>query len=710
MRVKILIAMLIVGLVLVSGCVEEVPTKGTPTTTTTTTSPTKGITTTPTTTPKTTTTTTPSELNLKIGETAKTSELEVTVENVFKTRVIGDKYGNYWAKDGHVLILAHVIVKNVGSDSEHYVSPSDFSISDEAGRKYDQPYMRIDGRFEGARLLPGEYAEGLIAFEVPENAKAVRIKYNFGFFTVKLASWEAKMEEIPTKNPQVEILDVSVGYGYDSFTDTYEVNKVIIVVKNTGDLPIHLGEIEVKYGNESWEFLGYADQLLKPGQEVTIEESEFKLLKAKPEEVGIRVRFVDDGRVLAEASYTKTVYVEEATSSPILTLESNEPPRVRIIEPKDGEVIQTRDLPASVTIRVEASDDEFVDKIEFYVDDVLKEITYFFHSITVYLEEGAHTIRVVAYDSGGLTDEATVSIRVEKTPEQTPEDYTKTTVEPPSPSFTFEYGVKYKVKVLGVIDGDTIDVLLPDGSIERVRMLGVDTPEKSAEDNKPYEYDSITDLNYLAEWGVKAAQFTESKLEGKEVYIEFDELAGMREYYGRLLAYVYLEDGTDFTAELVKQGYARVYVEGEFKKENYYMQLEEEARREGRGLWSILTATTTSTVATATPTVSAKITYLHYDAYGNDNYNLNDEYVVIKNVGNTLVNLEGWILKDEAGHTFVFPSIILDPGDTVTIYSGSGVNTDNELYWASSRAIWNNDGDTAFLYDANGNLVDTYTW
>ena len=241
-------------------------------------------------------------------------------------------------------------------------------------------------------------------------------------------------------------------------------------------------------------------------------------------------------------------------------------------------------------------------------------------------------------------------------------------------------------------------------------MLGVDTPEKSAEDNKPYEYDSITDLNYLAEWGVKAAQFTESKLEGKEVYIEFDELAGMREYYGRLLAYVYLEDGTDFTAELVKQGYARVYVEGEFKKENYYMQLEEEARREGRGLWSILTATITSTVATATPTVSVKITYLHYDAYGNDNYNLNDEYVVIKNVGNTLVSLEGWILKDEAGHTFVFPSIILDSGGTVTIYSGSGVNTDNELYWTSSRAIWNNDGDTAFLYDANGNLVDTYTW
>ena len=87
-----------------------------------------------------------------------------------------------------------------------------------------------------------------------------------------------------------------------------------------------------------------------------------------------------------------------------------------------------------------------------------------------------------------------------------------------------------------------------------------------------------------------------------------------------------------------------------------------------------------------------------------------NEYVVIKNVGDTSMNLEGWILKDETGHTFVFPSIILDPRETVTIYSGSSVNTDNELYWGSSRAIWNNNENTILLYYANGNLIDTYSW
>lgn len=134
---------------------------------------------------------------------------------------------------------------------------------------------------------------------------------------------------------------------------------------------------------------------------------------------------------------------------------------------------------------------------------------------------------------------------------ETTETATSTTPTPtPSPTptpFSPQFGVRYKVKVVDVIDGDTIDVILPDGSKERVRMFCIDTPEKRAEDNEPYEYDSVTDLECLAEYGQKAKQFTEQLL-GKEVYIEFDETAGLRGYYGRLLAYVYLEDGTDFTA------------------------------------------------------------------------------------------------------------------------------------------------------------------
>ncbi len=185
----------------------------------------------------------------------------------------------------------------------------------------------------------------------------------------------------------------------------------------------------------------------------------------------------------------------------------------------------------------------------------------------------------------------------EEAPTATTPTFTTTQTTPittaPSPTatpFELEFGVKYKVKVVDVIDGDTIDVLLPDGSIERVRMLGVDTPETTASKNKPYEYDDITDLDCLAEWGMKAKQYAESHLLGKYVYIEFDELAGLRGYYGRLLAYVYT-DSNDFTAELVKQGYARVYEEGECKKEQEYLNYQQEAISAGAGLWGACTST-----------------------------------------------------------------------------------------------------------------------
>jgi micrococcal nuclease len=138
------------------------------------------------------------------------------------------------------------------------------------------------------------------------------------------------------------------------------------------------------------------------------------------------------------------------------------------------------------------------------------------------------------------------------------------------------------VKVIDVIDGDTIVVDM-NGKLERVRLIGVDTPELKAEKNKPYEYDNITNLTLLAEWGWKAKEFAEKWLEGKIVKLEFDEFAGYRDKYGRILAYVYV-NGTDFNALLLEKGLARVYVT-KFKKLEYYMELEKKAFSERRGLW-----------------------------------------------------------------------------------------------------------------------------
>jgi hypothetical protein len=100
------------------------------------------------------------------------------------------------------------------------------------------------------------------------------------------------------------------------------------------------------------------------------------------------------------------------------------------------------------------------------------------------------------------------------------------------------------VLVTQVVNGDTIHV----GRGWRkatVQFLGADTPETVRPD-KPAEC-----------WGSEASEFTKKTLKGKKVCLEFEPLNQM-DKYGRLLAYVYLEDGTFFNAKLIKEGYARV--------------------------------------------------------------------------------------------------------------------------------------------------------
>jgi hypothetical protein len=110
------------------------------------------------------------------------------------------------------------------------------------------------------------------------------------------------------------------------------------------------------------------------------------------------------------------------------------------------------------------------------------------------------------------------------------------------------------------------------------------------------------------------------------------------------------------------------------------------------------------------PQSDVVIDLVNYDAPGDDTYNLNGEYVVIRNKGTVDVNLAGWKLKDIANHVYTFPTFTLLAGQTVTVYTGSGANTENSLYWGSSSPIWNNDHDTAYLHNQMGELVDQKSW
>lgn len=129
-----------------------------------------------------------------------------------------------------------------------------------------------------------------------------------------------------------------------------------------------------------------------------------------------------------------------------------------------------------------------------------------------------------------------------------------------------------KYKVIRVVDGDTLIVEI-DNKEERVRLIGVDTPESVH-----------PDASKNVEAGKIASEFTKSKLEGEYVELEFD--VQERDKYGRLLAYVW-HDGEMFNKVLLREGYAQVATfPPNVKYVEEFTQLEREAREAKRGLWA----------------------------------------------------------------------------------------------------------------------------
>ncbi len=137
------------------------------------------------------------------------------------------------------------------------------------------------------------------------------------------------------------------------------------------------------------------------------------------------------------------------------------------------------------------------------------------------------------------------------------------------------------ILVTRAVDGDTL--VLETG--ERVRLIGIDTPEMH-ESNKLYKdaRRSRESVAAIKEMGKRSWQFTRALVEGKRVRLEFD--VEKLDRYDRILAYVYLKDGTFVNAEIVKAGYASLLTyPPNVKYADLFRNLYEEARLNRRGLW-----------------------------------------------------------------------------------------------------------------------------
>lgn len=128
--------------------------------------------------------------------------------------------------------------------------------------------------------------------------------------------------------------------------------------------------------------------------------------------------------------------------------------------------------------------------------------------------------------------------------------------------------------VVHVVDGDTLDVSLPDGNhpTTRIRLWGVDTPE-TVRPEHPVEH-----------FGPEASAFTKRATLNQQVRLEL--LAhDTRDKYHRLLAYVYLPDGTLLNRELIAEGYGYADPRFDHPKKSEFLRLQRIARKEKKGLW-----------------------------------------------------------------------------------------------------------------------------
>ena len=120
----------------------------------------------------------------------------------------------------------------------------------------------------------------------------------------------------------------------------------------------------------------------------------------------------------------------------------------------------------------------------------------------------------------------------------------------------------FEGRVVRVLDGDTIDVLVPEKTIVRVRLAGIDAPERG----QPF--------------GRKATQAVRDMAAGKTVRIASQS----KDRYGRTIGEAFLPDGRSLNRELVRLGLAWQY--RQYSDDQELANLEAEARKATRGLWS----------------------------------------------------------------------------------------------------------------------------
>lgn len=114
------------------------------------------------------------------------------------------------------------------------------------------------------------------------------------------------------------------------------------------------------------------------------------------------------------------------------------------------------------------------------------------------------------------------------------------------------------------------------------------------------------------------------------------------------------------------------------------------------------TATPTKT-PTATPLPDIYIDEIVYDPVGDP---VQDEYLEIRNNSDDDIDMTDWFIKAETGEKFTFPDFTLRDDRRVRVWTGTGVDDADDLYWGRNEEIWIDGGSCAYLRDDESAIID----
>jgi len=228
------------------------------------------------------------------------------------------------------------------------------------------------------------------------------------------------------------------------------------------------------------------------------------------------------------------------------------------------------------------------------------------------------------------------------------------------------FDIKEYVYVERIIDGDTIET-----KNKTIRLLGINTPERG---EKYYE---------------EAKEFLEQKILEKTIKLEYGNEKTDR--YGRTLGYIYF-NGTNINKEIIEKGLGNIYFPS--GKTFYYNDF--------RKAWDDCIKNNIN-LCKKTKSICGKCIKI-------ENIDIEKDVLELKNSCNIMCDLENWSIKDEGRKKFVFENIILGVGESLFVITGKGNSSQNHLYWDEHDYVWTKTGDSIFLRDKEGKLVDWKNW